>query len=303
LVVDALSGPLAHYPEPRVRPVVVTDTMRQYAGGGAANTAGALARMGVPVGVFAKVGDDANGAWLQRALGEVGVDTSGIVVSSADSTPFTFVGIHSDGDRTFIHTPGANRTLHREDLQIDQLLAADFLLYQDCWALPELDGAPGAELLAEAQRRGVVTLLDECWGYGPDCKAFEAMLPYCDYVLPSIEDLRAIYPEASPEEMTVRLQDCGVGTVALKMGNAGSLLATGEHRIVVPALPAQVVDTTGAGDCWDAGFLAGLVNGVDLHTAGRLGAACAAYCITAVGGTTAVPRYDEVYALACHDIA
>jgi sugar/nucleoside kinase (ribokinase family) len=90
------------------------------------------------------------------------------------------------------------------------------------------------------------------------------LLPYCDYVWPSIDDLCAISLEDSPEEIIVRLQDHGAGTVAVKMGNAWSLLATGELRIAVPALPAQVVDTTGAGDCWGAGFLAGLINGVDL---------------------------------------
>ena len=71
-------------------------------GGGAANTSGALGKMGLSAGAFSKVGDDPNGAFLIRELARAGVDTAGVRVSPADSTPFTFVGIHPDGDRTFI---------------------------------------------------------------------------------------------------------------------------------------------------------------------------------------------------------
>ena len=294
LVVDALSGPLAEYPVPRVRTQVTTPRVTFLPGGGAANTPAALGRMGLPVGVFSKVGDDPNGAFLLREMARVGVDVSGIRVSAEDTTPFTFVGIHESGDRTFIHTPGANLTLCAEDFDPDALFACDYLLYQDLWVKPKLDGPPAAEILAEAQRRGVVTLLDECWGLGPNRQTFELLLPHCDYVLPSLDDMQAIYPGDTGEAIARRLLDLGAGTVALKMGAEGALLARGEDRITVGALPVQVVDTTGAGDCWDAGFIAGLMSGEDLETSARLGAACAAFCIEAVGGAAGVPGYGEV---------
>lgn len=294
LVVDALSGPLAHYPEPGRVTQVVTSSIRFAAGGGAANTGGALGRLGVDVGVFSKVGDDANGAFLLRELGEQGVDTRGIRVASGESTPFTFVGIHPDGDRTFIHTPGANLTFAPADVDTDALCNADYLLYPDCWVLPGLDGAPGAALLAEARRRGVVTLLDECWGLGPNRAIFEQMLPFCDYVLPSFDDMRAIYPGFTAEEIAGYLLDQGVSTVVLKMGAAGCLLCRGAERTRLPALPATVVDTTGAGDCWNAGFIAALAHGEDLLPAAKIGAACASFSIGAVGGTAGVPDYRTV---------
>ena len=294
LVVDALSGPLAEYPIPRVRTQVTTPRVTFLPGGGAANTPAALGRMGLPVGVFSKVGDDPNGAFLLREMASVGVDVSGIRVSAEDTTPFTFVGIHESGDRTFIHTPGANLTLCAEDFDPDALFACDYLLYQDLWVKPRLDGAPAAEILAEAQRRGIVTLLDECWGLGPNRDTFELLLPHCDFVLPSLDDMRAIYPGSSDEEIARRLLDLGAGTVALKMGAEGALLAHGDERNRVAALPVQVADTTGAGDCWDAGFIAGLMSGEDLEISARLGAACAAFCIEAVGGAAGVPGYGEV---------
>ena len=230
LVVDALSGPLSRYPEPRIQPQVVTESVRFMPGGGAANTGLALARMGVPVAVFSRVGDDLNGQFLCHELEVAGVDVSGVRAAAEDTTPFTFVAIHADGERTFIHTPGANQHFGVGDLDLDRLFDTDILLYQDLWVLPQLDGTRGAAVLAEARRRGIVTLLDECWGLGPDRETFEIMLPHCDYVLPSLDDLAAIYPDHSPEQMCRHLLACGATTVVLKMGADGCLVCKRSAR-------------------------------------------------------------------------
>ncbi|MHB9023269.1 MAG: carbohydrate kinase family protein [Armatimonadota bacterium] len=293
LVVDALSGPLARYPEPGVLTQVNTESLRFSPGGGAANTATALARMGLPVSVFSKVGGDLNGDFLLQQLARSRVDTANVARADAETTPFTFVGIHPDGNRTFIHTPGVNLTFSPADIDIDRLLDTDFLIYQDLNVLPALDGHPGAALLAEARRRGVTTFLDACWGLGPNRERLEAMLPYCDYVLPSVDDMRAIYP-GTAEEIVDCLLNAGAGTVILKMGSSGCLVAQGSSRMTVPVLPANVVDTTGAGDCWDAGFIAGLAHDLEPLAAARMGNACAAFCIESVGGATGIPAYAEV---------
>jgi len=189
LVVDLLSGPIKQYPVPRVQTQITTEWIRMMPGGGAANTPSALAHMGLTVGSFSMVGDDFNGEFIRQELKRTGVDTSGICVSAKDSTPFTFVGIHSDGDRTFIHTPGANTKFTLSDLDLEHVLACEFLLYHDLWCLPAFDGKPAATLLSEARRRGVVTFLDKGFGYGPQRESLEAMLPHCDYVMPSFDDL------------------------------------------------------------------------------------------------------------------
>ena len=293
-MVDLLNGPIPQYPVPRVQSQVTAKWIRMMPGGGAANMPSAVARMGLPVSSFAKVGDDFNGEFIRRELAKLGVETSGFRVSPRDATPFTFVGVHADGDRTFIHTPGANLTFSLSDIDLARVLAADLLLYHDLYVLPELDGKPAASLLAEAQRRGVVTFLDEDFGYGPKLEPLAAMLPHCDYVSPSFDDLLAIFPGATAEEIAGRLLAMGARAAVLKMGRDGCLIAQGRDRVRVPALPANVVDTTGAGDCWDAGFIAALASGEDILTAARMGNACAAFCIEAVGGSTGVPPYEAV---------
>lgn len=294
VVLDLLNGPIQQYPVPRLQSQVTAEWIRMMPGGGAANMPSAVARMGLPASSFAKVGDDFNGEFIARELAKLGVDTAGIRVSPGEATPFTFVGVRADGDRTFIHTPGANLNFKLSDLDLDRVLATEFLLYHDLNVLPELDGKPAASLLAEAQRRGVLTFLDEDFGYGPKLEPLAAMLPYCDYVIPSFDDLLSIFPGASPEEMAGQLLALGARAAVLKMGRDGCLIAQGSDRIRVPALPANIVDTTGAGDCWDAGFIAGLASGEDIVTAARVGNACAAFCIEAVGGSTGVPLYQAV---------
>jgi sugar/nucleoside kinase (ribokinase family) len=204
------------------------------------------------------------------------------------------VGIHADGDRTFIHTPGSNVTFNLADIDLERALACDFLLYQDLWVLPGLDGKAAASLLDEAQRRGLVTFLDEAFGYGPKRESLEAMLPHCDYVIPSIDDLQVIYPNSTASELADRLIGLGAGAVVIKMGARGCFVAHGEVRTEIPAYPANVVDTTGAGDCWDAGFIAALSCGKDPVAAAQIGCACAAFGIEAVGGSTGVPSYESV---------
>ncbi len=294
LVVDALSGPLPHYPVPGKHSQVNTEWLSFMPGGGAANTGGALGKMGLGVGIFSKAGKDFNGDFVLRELKKSGVDTSGIRISEKDTTPFTYVSVWPNGDRTFVHTPGANMTFSKKDIDIDSLLDADYLLYQDFWVLPKLDGRDGRNLLKLARKKGVVTLLDECWGLGPKRGIFEEMLPFCDYVLPSLDDMKVIYPGLPENKITDHLLAKGAGTVVLKMGARGCLLCHGQERILVPAFAAKVVDTTGAGDCWDAGFIAALAHGEETPMAARIGNACASFCVGAIGGTTGVPDYSAV---------
>ena len=291
LVMDAVSGPLAQYPVPKIQTQVNTKAIRFLPGGGAANTSSALAQMGVDTAIFSKVGGDMSGAFLLQELGKQGADVSHVRVSKRETTPFTFVGIHPDGDRSFIHTPGCNLTFAAKDLDLEALCACRFLLYQDLWVLPNLDRDGAPKLLARARKRGVVTLLDECYGLGPNRGILEAALPHCDVVLPSYDDLRVIYPNLSPEEMIVKLRVKGARRVVLKLGREGCLVASETGMVRVPSMAAEVVDTTGAGDCFNAGFIAGLAHGLSDADAARIGAAAAAECIRHVGGAVGIPKY------------
>ncbi|HZR16891.1 MAG TPA: carbohydrate kinase family protein [Verrucomicrobiae bacterium] len=294
LVVDALSGPIEKYPVPGVTPQVNTTSIRFRAGGGAANTASALGQLGISVAVFSKVGADPNGVFLRSELKRNGVEVSNICQSDTESTPFTFVGIHPDGERSFIHTPGCNLSFSVKDLDFDRLYECDLLLYQDMWVLPQLDGPSAPQILAEAQKRGVTTLLDECYGLGPNRTVFEAALPYCDVVLPSYDDMRVVYPDLEAAAVAAHLRQCGARRVVLKLGARGCLVSAETGDVQLPSIAREIVDTTGAGDCFDAGFIAGMVNGLDDVAAARVGNATASACIRNVGGAEGIPSYQTL---------
>ena len=294
LVVDALSSPLPHYPVPGVTPQVNTSSIKFLAGGGAANTASALGQLGISVAVFSKVGADSNGGFLRAELQRNRVDVSHIRESSAESTPFTFVGIHPRGDRSFIHTPGSNLSFSIKDLDLDQLCQCRVLLYQDMWVLPQLDAPAAPEILKQAQERGAITLLDECYGLGPNRGTFEAALPYCDVVLPSYDDMRIIYPGLDPVAVAAHLRQKGARRVVLKLGAQGCLVSSASGQVQLPSAATSIVDTTGAGDCFDAGFIAGLINGKDDVGAAKIGSLVAAACIRNVGGAVGIPAYENV---------
>ncbi len=292
LVVDALSGPLPQYPIPKINPQINTKSITFLPGGGAANTSAALAQLGVSTAICAKVGGDLNGTFLLQELGKTGVDVSQIRVSANETTPFTFVGVHADGERSFIHTPGCNLTFSEKDLDLTTLYDCEFLLYQDMFVLPMLDAPTAPALLAAARQRGIVTLLDACYGLGPNRDILEAALPFCDVVLPSYDDMLHIYPGLQPEDLARTLRTKGADRVVLKLGQEGSLVATATETIRVPSVATEIVDTTGAGDCFDAGFIAGLAHGLSDVAAAGVAAAAAAACIRHVGGAVGIPPYS-----------
>jgi sugar/nucleoside kinase (ribokinase family) len=294
LVVDALSGPLPCYPVPGVTTQVNTKSIKFLAGGGAANTGSALGQLGISVAIFSKVGGDMNGSFLRSELKRNGVDVSYVCEAEQESTPFTFVGIHPGGDRSFIHTPGCNLTFSIKDLDLEALYACKVLLYQDMWVLPKLDGPSAAELLAGAQKRGVVTLLDECYGLGPNREVFEAALPHCDVVLPSYDEMRVIYPGLDYAGVAARLRQQGARRVILKLGKEGCLVSNENGNQLLPSSASEVVDTTGAGDCFDAGYIAGLMNGLGDLEAAKIGSMVAAACIRNVGGAVGIPSYKTL---------
>jgi sugar/nucleoside kinase (ribokinase family) len=147
----------------------------------------------------------------------------------------------------------------------------------------------------------VITLLDECYGLGPKRDVFESALPYCDVVLPSYDDLHQIYSELTPSAMAAHLVQQGAQRVILKLGPDGCLVANLKQMVQLPSVTTEIVDTTGAGDCFDAGFIAGLVNGLDDVEAAKVGGAAAAACIRQVGGAVGIPRFDELVRAVSHE--
>jgi sugar/nucleoside kinase (ribokinase family) len=292
LVADALAKPIERMPQ--WRQLELVDHVELQAGGCANNTATGLARLGLRVGVAGKVGRDGFGDFISAHLDAQGVDTRGLRRDDQTNTSFTFVMIAPDGERAFFHYVGANGALGYEDVDKELIAASGILHVAGSLVMPGFDGEPTARVLEEAKAMGVTTCLDTVWNGSIDALAtLEPSLQYLDYFLPSIDEARLMAGFDSPAEVAEFFIDRGVGTVGLKMGAEGCYVRSGAEQVSVPAFAVNVIDTSGAGDAWIAGFLAGIRKGWDMESSARLGNAAGALCTTAIGTTAGLKSLDE----------
>jgi len=293
LVADVMAKPIDTVPEEDK--LALFDRMEIHVGGCAANTAIALSRLGAKVRVVGKVGADPFGDFIIDTLGEHRVDASAVARDRTVSTAFTFAMISSQGRRRFLHTMGADATFGLEDIDIEKLRGARILHIAGTYLMPRLDGAPTMELLREAQKMGLKTSLDTA--YNDQIKDWRqiiaACLPHIDYFLPSVEEAEKITGQTAPQKMAKSLAESCPGTIAIKLGSKGAFLKTERIEKLIHPYQVKVVDTSGAGDCFVAGFLRGLLEGWDEVRCAKLGNAVASFCIQAIGCTTGVRSWQE----------
>ena len=294
-VADTLAKPIERMPP--WRQLALIDHVELQTGGCANNVAIGLARLGLRAGAMGKVGRDGFGDFILQNLKKEGVDVRGMRRDEEANTSFTFVMIAPDGERCFFHYIGANGALVYEDIDLSLIREARILHVAGSFVLPRFDGPPTARVLQQAREMRVITVLDTVWNAAIDAyEVIKPCLPHLDYFLPSLEEAQLIAGRESPADVAAFFLDRGVGTVGLKMGAEGCYLRTRDQELHVPAWKVDVVDTTGAGDAWVAGFLAGLVMGWDLERSGRFANAVGALCVTAIGTTAGLRSMEETLA-------
>ena len=295
-VADAIGRPIDVIPE-KAR-LALFDRMELHSGGGALNSAIALAKLGVSTGLISKVGNDGFGDFLLKECGKVGVDTRGVVQDDQDSTAFTFIMVSSDGERRFLHTLGVNATFCFEDVNRDLFSEAKILCIGGAYLMPEFDGEDAGKTLAAAREAGLSTCMDTAYNDRIEnwLELMEPCFPHLDYFVPSVEEAEAISGQSNPEDMAKFFKDKGCRVVAIKLGNQGSYLLTDDEGELFPIYKIDAIDTSGAGDSWVAGFLTGILNDLPLNDCAELGNAAAAHCIMAVGCTTGVKPLADVQA-------
>lgn len=273
-------------------------------GGSAASTGYALARFGISSAVIGRVGQDGFGDFLVREAARHGAQSL-LIRDPQAATSATQVLVDPQGERTFIHAIGANARLTPADVPLSELRArgAKLLHLAGFFALPGMDnpeGVPAAKLLAQASELGFFTSLDNVWDASGRWERIRSVLPHSDFFFPSIHDARRITGKWEPEAVAKELFALGVRqVVALKMGPEGSWVASREGESYrLGAVQVPVMDGTGAGDAFIAGFLAGWLRGKGLLECGQLGNAAGAMCVRAVGAMPGITDWAELEATA-----
>lgn len=262
-------------------------------GGSAANCARWLAGLGAHVDFWGKVGGDALGEFAIQQLAQCGIDTSGVIVDSAISTGVC-VALPYAGDRALLTYMGTIDALTLAELPLDRL--GDYTHLHSASIFLQRGLQPGfADLFRAAKEAGLTTSLDSGWDPEERWQVDAAgLLSQVDIFLPNEVEALHIARTSSVEEAAAALSQYA-GMLVVKRGRDGALAQTGEAVHHAPAFEIDVVDTTGAGDCFNAGFLyARVEQGRALPDALRFANACGAIGATTPGASVCPPAAAEI---------
>jgi sugar/nucleoside kinase (ribokinase family) len=267
----------------------------------------AAARLGLRVALAAAVGDDPAGRFMLGQLAAEGVDTAPVVVRPAAPTGMT-VALSAGGDRAILTATGALSTLTARDVPPELLGRARHVHVSSYFLVADSLGPGLAELLGAARASGASTSLDTNWDpaqrWGDE--RLTAAFAHVSLLLPN--EAEALHlaggalgrAGAATLERAVSALTAAGPWLVVKLGARGALCADGTRYYLAEPPPVTVTDTTGAGDCFNAGVIAGLLSGEDLPSAVALGCAAGAASTRAPGGTAGAPDLATARDLARH---
>ena len=303
VVVDHLTPPIARLP--RAGELVPVDQLVLNIGGGAANTAVDLTRLGVGVSVCARVGDDIFGRFATETLVAHGVDVKALRIDPRRATSQTMIVNVRGEDRRFIHSVGANLEFTSADIDqvLDPLTRVLHIGY--FLILPELDAGGLAERFARARKSGTRTLLDVATpGPGNYLEALRTVLPHTDVFVPNTDEATLILGEEDPVRQARIFHDMGARRVVITRGDRGLISVSDEQGLRVGAYPVDFVDGSGGGDAFNAGYIVGLLEDRSELDCLKLASAVGASCVRAVGTTAGVfDRSEAEEFLRRHELA
>ena len=270
-------------------------------GGDTSNFAIAAARQGARVGYLSALGDDPYGAMLRRLWDEEGVDHANVATDPQAFTAIYFVTHDAQGHHFHFFRKGSAASRMTPAQLPPERIAQTRVLHLSGISLAISDAAceTGFAAMDLARAAGVAVSFDtnlrlKLW---PLARAREVMteaLRRCDIALPSLDDVRALTGLDDPDALVDHCLTLGARVVALKLGEAGALVATAQERHRIAPRPCQPVDATGAGDTFGGAFVARWVAGDTLLQAGRYAATAAALSTQAYGAVEPIPRRSQV---------
>jgi len=293
-ILDVLGRPVETIP-PGQGSVRLSE-IRATAAGTAAGTAVDLAKLGASVLAIGALGDDLLGDMVAAAMARHGIDTSGLGRKPGVQTSATILPIRANGERPALHVPGATPLLELADVNLDRVRASRALLIGAPDALgPIVGDLP--RIAAPARANGALVAVDVLHPGRPrDFERLAPLLVLTDWFLPNADQLLRL---TGRDDLNAAIKDVlALGTygVAVTLGAAGCLVATQDQNapVSLPAIAVDVVDTTGCGDGFTAGMLAGLLLGVAPVDAAWLGIACGSLVATGLGSDAGIENLGQV---------
>jgi sugar/nucleoside kinase (ribokinase family) len=303
VVADHVCPPLDHLP--RAGELVVVDDLVLNIGGGAANTAVGLSRLGVRAAICARVGDDAFGRFTTETLRQHRVDVTALKTDAKLATSQTLIVNVRGQDRRFIHCVGANMGFVAADLdpvleRRPRVLHIGYFLI-----LARLDAHELADRFARARQGGTMTLLDVATpGPGDYLEPLKVVLPHTDVFVPNADEAELILGESDPVRQAQIFHEMGARRVVITRGELGVVSVSDTLRVRLGTYPVSFVDGSGGGDAFNAGYILGLLEGRSELDCLKLASAVGASCVRAVGTTAGVfTRQEAEGFIQSHELA
>ncbi|MFD2795828.1 carbohydrate kinase family protein [Promicromonospora vindobonensis] len=238
-------------------------------GGSASIAAAGVARLGVPTSLVARVGADTFGTFTLDALRACGVDVAHVETADDDPTGVSVI-LSTPQDRAILTVPGTIPTLtgDRVTQVLDGLAGRPGLVHVASYFLQPGLALALPDVLARAKEQGWTTSLDTNWDPGEEWAGLDKVLPHLDLLLPNRNELRAIAgalgepADLDDVALAVRIARRGPRVIVKDGADGGWSVGADGDVVRAPGVPVAVVDTTGAGDSFDAGYLAALAHGV-----------------------------------------
>jgi sugar/nucleoside kinase (ribokinase family) len=293
VVADHVCDPIDHIPE--AGRLVLTPGMRLTIGGSAANTAVDLATLGLSVGVAGTIGNDVLGRFVRDELEAAHVDCHALEVSDQHQTATTMVVNVSGEDRRFIHVVGAIEEFTGRQVTADLIRSSRVLHVAGFGLSHSLSGENVACMFQAAREVGVTTVLDVVVPETIDVgEMLKPVLSFTDVFLPNEDEARLITGLKDPNDQADEFRRRGVGTVVITCGDKGAILVSETDRLQIAPHAVNVVDGTGSGDAFAAGFIYGLLQNEPHEQCLRYGSALGAACVGVPGATSGALTAGEL---------
>jgi len=251
------------------------------------------ARLGLNVAFIGLCGDDVFGQFMLAEMQRRGVDVSPVIVRPDGQTGFSVI-INRGEDRAILTYPGLISALRAADIP-DDLLARSRHLHVASYFLQTALQPDLPALFRRAHSLGLSTSLDPNYDPSERWAGFDELLPLTDIFLPNQQEALSLTRTTAIADAARKLAR-QTGVAAIKLGAAGALAAQGDALVRASSIPVQVVDTVGAGDSFDAGFIYGHLHDWPLDKTLRLAAVCGALSTRQPGGVAAQPDIEEALA-------
>ncbi len=292
VILDVLGFPILKIPPAGM--VDFIEQMRFTVAGPAGGTAIDCGKLGLRTALVGTVGDDDAGVMIKQLLARYGVESRFVGVARSQSTSTSMVLVNREGQRPALHARGASDCLTRKDFPSAAYDATVFHM-GGTGLLRNLDGEPTQQILQLARRHGCITTFDLVGARHDMTHDVLITLPFVDYFMPSIEEARILSGRKDVHDVVQFFLDQGVSTCVFTLGDQGVLIRNASQTLYFPAYEVSVVDTTGCGDAFSAGFILGLAKGFDWELTARFASACAALVATGLGSDAGIRNFDQVW--------